>query len=108
MPVNYIKIIKQCKFIAKPNTPFIEGTQAILDTKAVFPMYRTPNDKINSLTGIFTGYTNEKYYEEYSDNPPTLEEEVCSFNQFLIYDKLDTEISNLTIKDAIKLYKNNN
>lgn len=104
MSQNYLKLLKTFKFIAKPNTWFVEGTEATLDIKAVFPMYITESRRINSLTGIFQGYTNETY-QDYIGELPRLDGEACTFDEFLIYDKLGNEVSELTFKEYQEVIK---
>jgi len=47
---------------------------------------------------LFSGYTNETY-TGYSGELPRLDEDTCTFNEFLIYDEFDNEISELTLEE---------
>ena len=71
--MNATKISRKCKFIAKPNTWFDEGTEVILTTQI-------NEDGLGIFRGIRTCKNpkseNRKLGEKYVD------EELCSFDEF--------------------------
>ena len=101
MSINkkYQEIISRCKFVAKPDTWYIEGSEAILIDGISYRSY-SDGDKFNSGWSLFRGLTNESY-PEYEGELPRVDEETCQFSEFLIYDKTGNEISELSLNDLI-------
>lgn len=102
MENNYINIIRKAKFIAKPNTWFVEGSEAKLDPDVIYPSY-TINDKFNSVCGLFDGITNETY-KGYTGELPREDSETCEFSEFFIYDENGVDITELTLTEYNNLY----
>ena len=92
---KYLKIIKKCKFISKPNEWFVEGTECIIEDYVIYPEYKK-GDKFNSVNGLFNGLTMETF-EGYIGKLPRNDGEICSFDEFFIYDEYGNEISELTL-----------
>jgi hypothetical protein len=103
MSINdqYQNIIKRCKFIAKEDTWYVEGSEVNFD-------YNYIEYKENYIFGqgfsLFAGWTNETY-EGYIGDLPRYDSETCDFSEFLIYDEYGNEISELTLNDYISLLR---
>jgi len=100
---EYQLIISKCKFISKPNEWFIEGSEVECVDKCNYCEYKE-NDKFNIGFSLFHGYTNE-IYKDYKGELPRPDGEICSFDEFLIFDNLDNEISELTLEEYKILIK---
>lgn len=98
---KYVKIIKKCKFISKPDEWFVEGTECIIEDDIIYPEYKK-GDKFNSVCGLFNGLTIETFHG-YDGKLPREDGEICSFDEFFIYDKFGNEISELTLEEYIDL-----
>jgi len=98
---KYLEIISKCKFICKPDEWFVENTEAKLDISCVYPEYKE-NDKFNDVCALFEGLTNESYVG-YNGILPREDGETCTLDEFLIYDELGNEISELTLNEYINL-----
>lgn len=98
---EYVDVLRKCRFISKADEWYIEGSEATLDMYEngdlpIYPHYDGNVDKFNSVSGIFNGWTNETY-QGYEGELPRYDGEGCPFDEFLIYDEFDNEISNLTL-----------
>ncbi len=102
MDINtkYQEIISKCKFVAKPDTWYVEGSEVKLVDGCSYQKYRQ-GDKFNSGWSLFEGLTNETY-DGYNGELPRIDGETCSFTEFLIYDELGNEISELALDDLIR------
>jgi len=105
---EYQEIIRECKFISKPNEWFIEGKEVDCVDKCSYSEYEL-GYKFNDGWALFEGYTNEGY-KGYTGELPRPDGETCPFDEFLIYDKLGNEISELTLEEyknlKIRYYEN--
>lgn len=96
---KYQEIIKKCKFIAKPDTWFVDGTEATCSGN--FSLYKS-GDKFGNGWSLFEGMTDESF-SGYSGELPRLDGESCHFDEFLIYDEFGNEISELSLEEYIGL-----
>jgi len=94
---KYLEVIKKCKFISKPDEWFVEGTECVIEDNVIYPEYKQ-DDKFNAVCGLFNGLTMETY-KGYSGELPRPDGETCPFDEFLIYDELGNEISELTFEE---------
>jgi hypothetical protein len=102
---KYQEIIKTCKFIAKPNTWFVEGLEVkCVDTCSYAP-YKN-QDTFNAGWGLFEGWTNETFIG-FDGELPREDGETCQFDEFYIYDKFGNEISEITLSEYELLSINN-
>jgi len=88
------------KFIARPDTWYVEGTEA----KCEFD-YGEPrmNEIVESNVGMFQGYTME-VYKGFNEELPRPDEEGCLFNEFEIW--LDAIVVNhMTYRHLLGLMK---
>lgn len=93
---KYQDILTKCKFISKPDGWFVEGTEAKLLDRSYYEYIQ--GDKFDEGWSLFSGYTNETY-TGYSGELPRLDEDTCTFTEFLIYDEFNNEISQLTLEE---------
>ncbi len=100
---EYQKIIGKCKFISKPNEWFIEGSEAKCSDYCSYETYND-GDKFNSGWCLFRGVTNETF-EGYTGELPRDDGEICSFDEFFIYDEFGNEISELTFYEYKKIIR---
>lgn len=102
MDINqkYQNIISKCKFISKPDTWYVEGSEASLIDGISYRNY-SDGDKFNSGWSLFRGLTNESYFG-YEGELPRMDEESCQFSEFFIYDENGNEISELSLNDIIQ------
>ncbi len=95
---TYFRILRKCKFIAKPNTWFIEGSLCKLEGDP-FREY-SEGDIFSDNSGLFCGpYIGPNGKEKIDDR------ESCSLAGFFVYDEWGNEISNLTFMDYIRLLR---
>jgi hypothetical protein len=94
---EYRKILSKCKFIALPDTWYVEGSVAKLDGTP-FVDYNSDDIKFNDNCGLFDGWTNE-VYDGYIGVLPREDSETCSFDEFQIIDEYGNDITELTLKD---------
>ena len=93
MRENQVNIIlSKCKFIARAESWFVEGTEC----KLTHDVQIYKGEKISDLYAIFDGLTNETY-EGCEEELPRLDGEFCSFEEFFIYNENSEEISELII-----------
>ena len=102
---RYQEIISKCKFISKPNEWFVGGTEAKCSGACSYSDFKN-GDKFNSGWSLFEGYTNEIYIG-FKGELPRPDGEICSFDEFLIYDKYGNEISELTLNEYMNLISSN-
>lgn len=82
------------KFIARPDTWYVEGTTADCEFDYGEPK---ETDVVEDNCGMFNGFTNETY-KGYDGELPREDGEACLFDEFDIY--LDGEIvNNITYKE---------
>jgi hypothetical protein len=98
----YLTIFKKCRFIAKPNEWFVEGTEAKMLRIEFSPNFDNTN-KFNDSMGLFEGLTNEPHDDEYEEKLPRLDAVTCTLDEFYIYDEFDNELSNLTFDEYQQL-----
>lgn len=99
-------IIKKCKFIAKKNTWFIEGS--VVDLIDNNYLVYEDNTKFGTGCSTFSGYTNrslDEYFFENCGSPIRYDQETCDFSEFLIYDEYGNEISELTLNDYLQILR---
>lgn len=95
---KYEDILRKCKFISKKDEWFVEGTEVkVCDVWQYEVGY-----KFKDGCGLFEGLTNETY-SWYVGELPRHDSEVCPLDEFLIYDELGNEISELTLEEYKKL-----
>ena len=99
----YQNIIKNCKFIAKEDVWFIEGTECKNVDKCNYSKY-TKDSLFNEGFSLFNGITNNSY-KGYSGELPRKDSESCCFTEFYIYDEFNNEISELTLDQYKQLLR---
>lgn len=88
--------MKQFKFIARPNTWFIDGTTVELITDLT---EWNPMDKIEDGFGEFYGSTNETF-QGYDGELPRMDGEICNYDEFFIYYN-DLLVNEMTMADIL-------
>lgn len=98
--MNKIDVYKKCKFISKGNY-FIKNCNCklLFDKKIIIE----ENSVFGDDFGLFQGYTDESNIIIY--HTPYKSEEYCYFDDFLIYDDYNNEISKLTLREYLNLIR---
>lgn len=100
---QYRQVIKDAKFITKPNAWFVEGSTAQCPDENNYSEYND-GDKFNKGWGLFHGITHETY-AGYTGELPRPDGETCPFDEFFIYDIFGNEISELTLDEYNTKFK---
>jgi len=93
---QYRNILSTCKFIAKPDTWYVEGTEC--KVVCFYIDFNSADKAFSDNAAIMQGYTNE-IYKGFKGDLPRPDEEGCSLDEFFIYDKDGREISELTLSE---------
>lgn len=93
------QILLECTFISKADEWYTEGTEVEFLSLVYFP---SGIKKFKDGSGLMKGMTNE-YFKGYIGELPRLDEEGCPLDEFEIYDKHGTYISDMTF-DEYKIH----
>lgn len=92
--------LKKCKFVSKPDQWFIEGSEPEFMCLCIYPNHL--NYKMEDITGLFGGLTNETF-KGYAGTLPREDEETCPFDEFFIYDQQGNLINDLTLQEYLNI-----
>ena len=105
MEKEYVEILLKCKFISKKDQWFIEGSECVIIKESIWCDNFNVDTKFKDFVGNFGGLTMETY-KGYLSPLPREDGEICPCDEFLIYDENKNEISELKLKEYLKLLSN--